>query len=111
MTRTAALMVGAFTSAIASCLFATGVGAQPIAPPTAPPPQPMPGEVIILHPVAPEPPPPHDPNSSFSFSTGYARLDTSGNSIVDNVDGWYFDTDFAFRLKPASPLWAGISLT
>jgi len=46
----------------------------------------------------------------FTFSVGYARLEASGGESLDGVDGYYFDTDFAFRSNPAKPLFVGFGL-
>jgi hypothetical protein len=90
--------------------------AEPTA--TAPPPN-----VIVVRPTTqPSPPPdayvvrpvpigpPPSPRTSFTFSAGWASLNSSGgDSMLDEVDGYYFDTEFSFRLKADSPLWLGVS--
>ena len=78
-----------------------------IAPTTRPAPPP---DSYVFHPVPAEPLPPPSPRTSFTFSVGYAALNTSGgDTLLDEVDGYYFDSDFSFRLKGDSPLWLGIS--
>ena len=68
-----------------------------------------PPDTYVVRPVPIGPPP--SPRSSFTISLGYARLDSSGgDTIVDEADGYYFDTEFSFRAKPESPLWFGFSL-
>ena len=71
------------------------------------PPEP---QVVFVRPMPPEPAPPLEPRTSFSFSVGWARLNASGgDSPVDGADGWYLDTEFSYKLKPDKPLWLGIS--
>jgi opacity protein-like surface antigen len=85
---------------------------SPPPPRYSPAPAPPPPNVYVLEPVPLAPMRPVDPNSSFTFSVGYARLESSGgNSKLDGTDGWYLDSDFEFRLKPGGPLWAGFSLS
>lgn len=78
------------------------------APPTSPD---EPVIVVRPTPVAPAPPPvPPEPVFSVTFSGGYARLESDGDSILDNQDGYYFDFDFAGRPGPTSPLWLGVGI-
>ena len=42
------------------------------------------------------------------ISTGWSTLHTDGNTVLDNEDGWYLDTEFMWHLQPDKPLWAGI---
>jgi hypothetical protein len=126
-----AATVGAVALGVASLFCHSGAAAQTtapapgsaptVAPATAPPPdrvimQPTnppggpPEDVYLVRTVPLEPQPPLNPSTSFTFSAGYANLNSSGGkTILDDVDGYYFDTDFSFRLKPDGPLWAGIS--
>jgi len=75
-----------------------------------PVPGPPPGEPFVyVHPIPVGPPlPPPDPTFSFTFSGGWSRLETDGDSLVDGEDGYYFDFDFAGRPKTNSPLWLGV---
>jgi hypothetical protein len=119
MARPSLATVGAFASSIAVVLWVLPAAGQD--PASAPPPQvvivrPTTGpsspaeEAYLVRTVPVEPPPPRDPQSSFTFSVGWASLNSSGgDTILDEVDGYYFDTDFSYRLKPDSPLWLGIS--
>lgn len=74
--------------------------------------EPPPGEPLAVY-VRPAPPPlappPSEATSAFTFSVGWARLEGDGDSLIDGEDGYYFDTDFAFRPNTDSPLWFGIS--
>jgi hypothetical protein len=130
MQRPSATIVGAIALGITFLLSPAGATAQTntpapgpgTTPATAPPPTrvvtvqptPPPGtppeDVFLVRTVPAEPPPPFNPSTSFTFSAGYANLNSSGGkTLLDDVDGYYFDTEFSHRLKPDSPLWAGIS--
>src|SRR3954447_24595540 len=61
--------------------------------------------------------PPPDEDTSYSsqwrlwLSGGYARLGSNGDTILDNVDGWYLDAQFAKRINASAPWWIGLSLS
>jgi Outer membrane protein beta-barrel domain len=48
-----------------------------------------------------------DPGFSTNFSGGWSQIYTDGDSLLDESDGWYLDSDFAGRVAPA--LWLGLS--
>lgn len=86
---------------MAASVAATGQEAPPAEPPPV---------IIVPQPAPPPPPlPPREPTTSFTFSGGWARLESDGDSLVDGEDGYYFDLDFSFRGDVESPLWFGIS--
>src|SRR5689334_8189367 len=93
---------------VASIVFASIATAPVLAQPATP-----------SHPQQPEQqqPPPTvatytpEPDNSFSsqwrlwLSGGYARLGSNGDSILDNIDGWYLDAQFARRINSNAPWW------
>ena len=100
--------VGSCTLPRVAAVFA---GIMTVSPALAQEPAPPPGEpVIVVRPLPPPPPLlPPEPSFSFTFSTGYARLESDGgDSLIDGEDGYYFDFDFAGRPNPHSPLWLGV---
>jgi hypothetical protein len=130
MRRASAATVGAIALGITFLLSPSGAAAQTNTPEPAPGPTPAtappPTRVVTVQPTAPpgtppddvflvrtipaEPPRPPNPSTSFTFSAGWASLNTSGGDVeLDDVDGYYFDTEFSHRLKPDGPLWAGVS--
>jgi hypothetical protein len=45
-------------------------------------------------------------DTSTNFSIGWSEIRTeNGDSLLDGTDGWFIDTDFAWRINPDSPLW------
>ena len=47
-------------------------------------------------------------DTSTNFSIGWSEIRTeNGDSLIDGSDGWFIDTDFAWRINPDSPLWVG----
>ena len=47
---------------------------------------------------------------SLHVSGGWSKLNTEG-SLLDNRDGWYFDTDLSWRLTPGSPFQLGVGVS
>src|SRR5688572_6365259 len=47
------------------------------------------------------------PGFSTNFSGGWSQIYTDGDSVLDESDGWYLDSDFAGQVAPA--LWLGLS--